>query len=157
MLEKLAKIKERYEELGERLGQPEVISDQKLFRELAKEHSSLGEIVAVYDEYAAALSACADCRAMLEEESDAELRELAHEELREAEETADGMIVRGKRLTGGACDSFGDHRIAMSAAVASVQCAGPVTVSGAEAVEKSYPRFWEDFSVLGGDVKRTVS
>ena len=82
MLEKLAKMKERYEELGERLGQPEVISDQKLFRELAKEHSSLGEIVAVYDEYAAALSACADCRAMLEEESDAELRELAHEELR---------------------------------------------------------------------------
>ncbi len=98
MLEKLAKMKERYEELGERLGQPEVISDQKLFRELAKEHSSLGEIVAVYDEYAAALSACADCRAMLEEESDAELRELAHEELREAEETAAALEEKLKLM-----------------------------------------------------------
>ena len=88
MLEKLAKMKERYEELGEKLGQAEVIADQKLFRELAKEHSSLGEIVAAYDEYAAALASCADCRAMLEEESDAELRELAHEELRGAEEKA---------------------------------------------------------------------
>ncbi len=68
----------------------------------------------------------------------------------EAEETADGMIVRGRRLSGGACDSFGDHRIAMSAAVASAQCAGPVSVTGAEAVEKSYPRFWEDFTALGG-------
>ena len=66
----------------------------------------------------------------------------------EAEETADGMIVRGKRLTGGACDSFGDHRIAMSAAVASAQCREPVTVMNAEAVEKSYPRFWEDFATL---------
>ena len=66
----------------------------------------------------------------------------------EADQTADGLIVRGKRLTGGACDSFGDHRIAMSAAVASVQCSEPVTVTNAEAVEKSYPRFWEDFAKL---------
>ncbi len=68
----------------------------------------------------------------------------------EARETTDGLIVNGKKLSGGACDSFGDHRIAMSAAVASIQCGGNVTVTGAEAVGKSYPRFWEDFALLGG-------
>ncbi|MBO4848855.1 MAG: peptide chain release factor 1 [Clostridia bacterium] len=88
MLEKLAKMKKHYEELGERLGTPEVISDQDLFRGLAKEHSQLGEIVAKYDEYRAAADSAADCRALLSDESDPELRELAHEELKEAEDRA---------------------------------------------------------------------
>ena len=88
MLDKLRKIKNRYEELGERLSDPAVISDQNLYRELAKEHSSLGEIVAVYDEYSAALETCAECRELITASDDAEMRELAHEELREAEEKA---------------------------------------------------------------------
>ena len=91
MLEKLSKIKSRYEELGEKLSLPEVIADQKLFRELAKEHSSLGEIVAVYDEYRRTAQAAEDCRRLIEEESDQELRELAHEELREAEAEAERL------------------------------------------------------------------
>ena len=45
-------------------------------------------------------------------------------------------------------DSANDHRIAMAAAVASALCQGDVTVTGAEAVNKSYPRFWEDFEKL---------
>ena len=88
MLEKLAKMKERYDMLGERLSDPNVIADQNLFRELAKEHSSLGEIVSVYDEYSAALDSASECREMLALSDDAELRELAREELREAEEKA---------------------------------------------------------------------
>ena len=76
MLNKLAKIKERYEELGMKLSEPSVIADQNLFRELAKEHSSLGEIVAVYDEYRGALDSIAECRAILEESDDADMREL---------------------------------------------------------------------------------
>ncbi len=67
-------------------------------------------------------------------------------------ETADGLIIRGTgALQGGTVDSFGDHRIAMSAAVAACLCRQPVTVTGAEAVNKSYPRFWDDFSALKGD------
>ena len=63
--------------------------------------------------------------------------------------TEDGMIIHGGRaLTGGTVDSCNDHRIAMAAAVASAICSGPVTVLGAEAVEKSYPHFWEDFEKL---------
>lgn len=61
-------------------------------------------------------------------------------------ETEDGLIIRGvPRLAGGIVDSAGDHRIAMSGAVASLVCEGPVTITGAEAVAKSYPTFWEEF------------
>ena len=72
----------------------------------------------------------------------------------DAKETADGLKVRGtgERLKGGTIDSCNDHRIAMSAAVASIICKGNVTVTGAEAVRKSYPAFWEDFRAAGGCV-----
>ena len=67
----------------------------------------------------------------------------------EIEELPDGLVIRGReRLEGGTVDSAGDHRIAMSAAVAATACAQPVTVRGAGCVEKSYPRFWEDFDAL---------
>ena len=64
-------------------------------------------------------------------------------------ETADGLIIRGvPRLKGGIMDAAGDHRIAMSGAVASLVCDGPVTITGAECVAKSYPAFWEEFTRL---------
>ena len=72
-----------------------------------------------------------------------------------AEETADGLIVRGQTsLRGGTVDSCGDHRIAMSAAVASVACREKVEIYGAQAVRKSYPGFWEDFERLGGRIQK---
>ena len=71
----------------------------------------------------------------------------------DASETKDGLIVRGKkRLPGGTVDSCNDHRIAMSAAVASIVCEGEVRILKAEAVRKSYPGFFEDFKKLGGKV-----
>ncbi len=69
------------------------------------------------------------------------------------QETEDGLIVRGGELSGGLVDSANDHRIAMSAAIASCFCKGEVTVLGGEAVKKSYPAFWEDFVSLGGEIK----
>jgi len=60
-------------------------------------------------------------------------------------ETEDGLIINGgKPLTGGTVSSHGDHRIAMSAAIAAVLCTGPVVIQGAEAVNKSYPTFFEE-------------
>lgn len=70
----------------------------------------------------------------------------------EAEEQTDGLTVHGKKLTGGVVDGKNDHRIVMSAAVAATVCLGPVTILGAEAVNKSYPGFWRDFEALGGHV-----
>ncbi len=66
-------------------------------------------------------------------------------------ETDDGLIIHGgKLLTGGTVDAAGDHRIAMTAAVAATCCTGPITVLGAEAVAKSYPGFWEDRAKVTG-------
>ena len=71
----------------------------------------------------------------------------------DVEETEEGLIIRGKeRLSGGTVDAQGDHRIAMLAAVASVVCDGPVTITGAEAIRKSYPTFWDELRALGKDV-----
>ena len=67
----------------------------------------------------------------------------------EAEEQQDGIVIHGcGRLRGGTAETFNDHRIAMSAAAASVFCEEPVTVLGAECVGKSYPAFWRDFEAL---------
>lgn len=64
-------------------------------------------------------------------------------------ETEDGLIIRGvPTLRGGTVDTVGDHRIAMSAAIAATRCTDTVTVTGAEAVAKSYPAFWDDFRAL---------
>ena len=67
-----------------------------------------------------------------------------------AEATEDTLTVHGTGFTGGTVDSRNDHRIAMAAAIAATVCREPVTVLGAEAVNKSYPRFWEEYSRLGG-------
>ena len=47
-------------------------------------------------------------------------------------------------------ESAGDHRIAMSAAIAATVSDGPVTILGAGCVAKSYPTFWQEFRRLGG-------
>lgn len=60
----------------------------------------------------------------------------------------DGLEIVGGRLHSGQIDSQNDHRIAMMAAIAATVCDGPVTLRGAQAVKKSYPRFFEDFERL---------
>ncbi len=59
-------------------------------------------------------------------------------------------------LHGGTVDSFGDHRIAMCAAIAATRCTEPVTILGAECVEKSYPAFFDDYQNLGGIVNGII-
>jgi 3-phosphoshikimate 1-carboxyvinyltransferase len=67
------------------------------------------------------------------------------------EEKEDGLIIRGKaQLKGGEVDSWNDHRIAMSLAVASISCSETVIIKNSGSVKKSYPTFWEDFKKLGG-------
>ena len=67
-----------------------------------------------------------------------------------AEADENTLTVYGTGLKGGTVDSMNDHRIAMSAAIASTVCTEPVTILGAQCVSKSYPHFWEEFSRLGG-------
>jgi 3-phosphoshikimate 1-carboxyvinyltransferase len=64
-----------------------------------------------------------------------------------AEPRHDGLVVHGgagRPPAGGAVDAAGDHRIAMALAVAGLACAGPVRITGWEAVATSYPAFRED-------------
>ncbi len=59
------------------------------------------------------------------------------------------MRITGSEVHGGVTvDSHGDHRMAMSLAVAALRADGPVTITGAECVSKSYSDFWEDFDRL---------
>lgn len=67
-----------------------------------------------------------------------------------AEATEDTLTVYGTGLIGGIVNSYNDHRIAMAAAIAATVCKEPVTVIGAEAVKKSYPKFWDEYVQLGG-------
>ena len=68
-------------------------------------------------------------------------------------ELEDGLEITGReRLAGGRVDAAGDHRIAMMAAVAAMVCENPVEICGAQAVNKSYPGFFEDYQSLGGKV-----
>jgi 3-phosphoshikimate 1-carboxyvinyltransferase len=67
----------------------------------------------------------------------------------EVREREDGLVIRGKpKLRGGTADAAGDHRIAMSAAVAAAASEKSVTILGAECAAKSYPRFWKDLDSL---------
>ena len=67
-----------------------------------------------------------------------------------AEADSDTLTVWGTGLTGGTVDSRNDHRIAMAAAIGATVCSSPVTVLGAQCVEKSYPAFWREYQQLGG-------
>ncbi|MBQ3573589.1 MAG: 3-phosphoshikimate 1-carboxyvinyltransferase, partial [Clostridia bacterium] len=68
-----------------------------------------------------------------------------------AEETEDSLTIYGNgKLEGGRVNSANDHRIAMSAFAASSISGGCVVLERAEAMDKSYPSFIEDFRSLGG-------
>lgn len=68
-------------------------------------------------------------------------------------ELEEGIDVYGMEyLSGGVVDGENDHRIVMSAAVAAAACRGTVRILGAQAADKSYPAFFEDYKRLGGNI-----
>ncbi|HQQ96001.1 MAG TPA: peptide chain release factor 1 [Cyclobacteriaceae bacterium] len=85
MIEKLEEINHRFEEVGQLLSQPGVVSDMKKFAQLSKEYRDLEKVVNKYKEYRALLDGLDHAREVLETEKDAELRELAKMELDELE------------------------------------------------------------------------
>ena len=69
-------------------------------------------------------------------------------------ETADGFVIRGgNALTGGEANPHGDHRLAMALALVGLVSTAPVTVSGAEIIDESFPGFAQTLRALGADVK----
>ena len=81
MFDRLEDIVKHYEELMFELNNPSVAEDQKRFRKLMKEQSDLTPLVETYKEYKQAKQDVEDSLALLEEENDEEMREMAKEEL----------------------------------------------------------------------------
>lgn len=71
----------------------------------------------------------------------------------DAVETDDGMVVKGGKANAASITSANDHRIVMAFSILSSTVNGTSFIDGAEAINKSYPLFFEDFKKIGGDVQ----
>ena len=91
MFDKLDDILIHYEELMLMLGDPDVTQDTKRFTKLMKEQADLAPIVEAYKQYKQAKQDVEDSLAMLEEESDEEMREMAKEELADAKKRIEDL------------------------------------------------------------------
>ena len=83
MFQKLADVEKRYEDLTQKISDPEIIAKQSEWREFMKEHAELEPIVEKYREYKKTENALKEAKEML---SDPELKELAEMEMLEAKE-----------------------------------------------------------------------
>lgn len=84
MFDRLEDLVRRYEEITNELTEPSVVNDQNRFRKLMKEQAELQPLVDAYTEYKKCRETAEDSLAMLEEESDEEMREMLKEELSDA-------------------------------------------------------------------------
>lgn len=98
MFDKLEDLIGRYEELMGLLNEPGVANDQKRFRELMKEQSDLTPIVEAYREYKKRSQDVEDSLAMLEEESDEDMREMLKDELNDAKKSIEELEQKLKIL-----------------------------------------------------------
>lgn len=98
MFDKLEFIEEKYQELSEKISDSEIISDQKLWRKLMKEHADLGPIVETYREYKNTLKGIEEAKEIIRDESDEEMRELAKMELSELDEAIEEISLNLKKL-----------------------------------------------------------
>ncbi|HAL29929.1 MAG TPA: peptide chain release factor 1 [Coriobacteriia bacterium] len=91
MREKLQSILSSYDEITAKLSDQSVLSDQKEYARLAKEHSAMTPLVNKIREYTMVLDGIADAREMLKTESDAEMKDLAKDELEALEERVEPL------------------------------------------------------------------
>lgn len=91
MLEKLLKIKEEYGDISKKMADPAIVSDQKAYRDLARKESHLRPVVELIAKYEGALKQISDSEELLETEKDAQMLEMAKEELNEAKESREDL------------------------------------------------------------------
>lgn len=70
--------------------------------------------------------------------------------------TDNSLTIKPGRFLSCTIDSFNDHRIAMASAIAATIADGPITILNAQCVNKSYPRFWEEYRKLGGSYAQYI-
>ncbi|WP_312667803.1 peptide chain release factor 1 [Tissierella praeacuta] len=91
MLDKLASIEERYEELGQKVMDMEVINDRELFQKLMKEHSDIEPIVFKYREFVKTRDGLEEAKEMLRDKLDDEMKELVKEEIKDLETSLEAI------------------------------------------------------------------
>jgi len=91
MLDKLASIEERYNELGERVIDPEIINDREVWQKMMKEHSDIEPIVFKYREYVKTKDELEDAKEMLRDKLDDEMKEMVKEEVKELESSLEAI------------------------------------------------------------------
>ena len=98
MIDKLIEIKNRFEEVGQLLAQPDTVTDRKRFSQLSKEYKDLEKVVKKYDQYQEAINGVQSAKELLQKEKDADLRELAKMEIDELEPRRDELEAEIKEL-----------------------------------------------------------
>ena len=98
MLERLAKLNEKYSEISASLEDPAVISDIESYTKLLKEYKNLTPIIEEYRRYLAAVDSESEARSILDDSSASELHELAQEEFTEAKATIEDSLQKLKIL-----------------------------------------------------------
>ncbi|CFX02611.1 Peptide chain release factor 1 [Syntrophomonas zehnderi OL-4] len=98
MLDKLASLEAKYNELTDYLSDPQIIADQSKFQKYAKAHSDLTEVVTIYREYRAVLQGIDEAQAMLKEENDEEFKEMLLAEIEDLQKKMPDLENRLKVL-----------------------------------------------------------
>ncbi len=98
MIEKLEEIVHRFEEVGQLMVQPDIMSDMANFTRLSKEYKDLEKIVAVYKDYKNVLSNLDSAKEVLQHEKDPEFKEMAKRELEELEPQKEKLAEKLKQL-----------------------------------------------------------
>jgi len=98
VLRKLASLEERYDELGNLIGDPEVISDIGRWQQYVKTHFELTDVVNAYREYKKVVKETQEAKTLLNEETDGDMREMAQAELDELVEMKEALEQRMKVL-----------------------------------------------------------
>ena len=85
VISKLEELSQRLAEVEQLIADPDVLKDPRRYKELMQEHSHLSEIMSVYGEYSELLHQLADVRQVAEDEQDAEMHEMALQEVQDLE------------------------------------------------------------------------
>lgn len=86
LLKKLEQMSQRFAEVEKQIADPELIKDQKKYKDVMREHSHLSSVMEAYEEYKTVLQGIEDAKLLITEEDDHEMKEMAREELKELEE-----------------------------------------------------------------------
>lgn len=98
MLERLQTVEDRYEYLNEQLSDPEIANDPNKIKELSKEQAQMQRTVEVYREYKEARQQLDEARSMLEDELDAEMKDMVKSEVEELNERIENQEEELRRL-----------------------------------------------------------